>query len=94
MTKYYLSQFISGFIFYKIKKAKKILKKTNRENKFLVFFFKLGSKNLKNSNFLNENNMLMFLKTRQINSRFIKIILTTCFDKNIKLLTSFNEEKN
>ena len=86
MTIYYLSQFISGFIFYKIGKAKKILKKTNRENKFLVFFFKLGSKNLKNSNFLNEKNMLMFLKTRQINSRFIKIILTTCFDKNIKLL--------
>jgi len=86
MTIYYLSQFISGFIFYKFGKAKKMLKKTILENKFLVFFFKLGSKNLKNSNFLNENNMLMFLKTRQINSRFIKIILTTCFDKNIKLL--------
>jgi len=86
MTKYYLSQFISGIIFYKIGKAKKMLKKRNHENKFLVFFFKLGSKNLKNSNFLNENNMLLFLKKRQINSRFIKIILTTCFDKNIKLL--------
>ena len=91
MKKYKLSSFISGFLFFKIIYLKKVFKKITHEDKFLFFFLKLGSANLKKSLYFKTKITWLSLKTEQISLKYTKILLGNCTPKKISaLINQFN----